>query len=171
MTRTITMFASLALLCFATHAFAQSELLSGAGDATFYYDINGGGTCGPANGISSYPETEGFSMCEWNNPTPRTLGSYNTNNIVALPNQILNGNLSKYCGKKVVVTIDGKERDDLNLYIWDGCEACNANNGLDFSSTIFGDLFGEGRCGEGRIEGELSWKIVDEQVEPYNFGG
>ena len=171
MTGKITIFTTLALLCFVTHTFAQNQLLSGAGDATFYYDINGGGTCGPANGISSYPETGGYCMCEWNNPSPKTLGSYNTNNIVAIPNQLLRNNLSKYCGKKVVVTIDGKERDDLNLFVWDGCEACNANDGLDFSSTTFGDLFGANRCPAGRIKGELSWKIVDEQVQPYNFGG
>ena len=153
---------------FGTSVLAENTLLTGAGDATFYYDIHGGGTCGPANGISSYPETSGYAMCEWYNPNPKELKSYNTNNIVAMPNHLLNGNLDKFCGKKVVVTIDGHERDDLNLVIWDGCEACNANDGLDFSSSIFGNLFGAKRCGEGRIKGELKWKIVDHQVMPFH---
>ena len=160
-------FTAITVLFLGAQTVAQ-DLLTGAGDATFYYDINGGGTCGPANGISAYPETGGYCMCEGSNPNPRVLGDYGTNNIVAMPNSLLGGNLGTYCGKKVIVSVDGQERDDLDLFIWDGCEACNANDGLDFSSTIFGDLFGEDRCGEGRISGELSWRIVDEQVQPFS---
>ena len=167
MRRTLT---TIAVLFLGAQTVAADDLLTGAGDATFYYDVNGAGTCGPANGISSYAETDGYGMCEWYNPNPRTLRDYGTNNIVAMPNQILGGNLATYCGKKVIVSIDGQERDDLNLFIWDGCEACNGNDGLDFSSTIFGDLFGEGRCGEGRIQGELSWRITDEQVQGFVSG-
>jgi hypothetical protein len=150
-----------------------ADILTGAGDATFYYDINGGGTCGPVNGINSFPETGGYCMCEGTNPNPHILSDYGTDNIVAMPNQLLGGNLAQYCGKKVIPSINGVAMD-LGLFIWDGCEACNANDGLDFSSTVFGELFGADRCAEGRISGELTWVITDEQVIPFdsaNGGG
>ena len=87
-----------------------------------------------------------------------------------MPNQLLRANLAGYCGKRVVVTINGRRRDDLDLRIWDGCEACNANNGLDFSSSMFATLFGENRCAEGRIKGQMSWEIVDVQAMPFVRG-
>jgi hypothetical protein len=133
-----------------------------------YYDINGAGTCGAAQGITNFGIEGGYTMCEpSDNTKAKTLGQRGTNNIVAMSNTILGANKAKYCGKKVVVTWEGKVRDDLNLFIWDGCEACNANDGLDFSSTIFGDIAGTANCGAGRIQNKMSWEIVDDTVLPY----
>lgn len=83
----------------------------------------------------------------------------------------LGPNKAKYCGKKVVVTYEGRRRDDLNLFIWDGCAACNANGGLDFSSTIFAEIAGADHCKDGRIENKMTWEIVDETILPYKAIG
>jgi hypothetical protein len=134
-------------------------------DITFYYDINGAGPCGPVNGIASFSETNGYAACE---PSAgyQTLKERNTNNIVAIPVSLLSQNKASFCGKRVVATVNGVERNDLNLVIWDSCVANDArgNGGLDVSSTIFADLVGTDRCGEGRIKNELSWRIVDDQL-------
>jgi len=159
---------ALAVLFMAVQAFGAHVLYQGRGDATFYYDITGVGPCGPANGIRSpFPENQGYAMCEWTSPNPKRLIQYGTNNIVAIPNQLLRPNIRKFCGKRVIVSVNGKERSDLRLVVWDGCEACNGNGGLDFSSTIFAKLFGQNRCAAGRIKGEITYKIVDEQVIPF----
>ena len=151
----------------AVQASTNDILYQGGGDSTFYYDITGVGPCGPPNGIyTPFPENEGYAMCEWYNPNPKRLIEYGTNNIVAIPNGILRDNIRNYCGKRVIVTIDGVERSDIPLVVWDGCEACNENGGLDFSSTMFAELFGENRCVEGRIRGEMTFRIVDEQIIP-----
>lgn len=135
-------------------------------DATMYYDINGAGTCGAAQGITNFGIEGGYTLCEPSDVSQaKTLKQRGTNNIVAMSNTILGANKAKYCGKKVVVTWEGKVRDDLDLFIWDGCEACNANDGLDFSSTIFGTITND--CAAGRIPDKMSWEIVDDTVLPY----
>jgi len=146
------------------HVLYQSNPTD-SNDISFYYDVNGAGTCGPANGISSYPETTSYAMCE-PNAGYQTLKERNTNNIVAIPVSLLSRNKAAFCGKRVIATVNGIERADLKLAIWDGCVANDApgNGGLDVSSTTFADLVGSERCAEGRIKNELSWRIVDEQL-------
>jgi len=159
---------AIAVLFMAVQAFGAKVLHQGKGDATFYYDITGVGPCGPVNNIKTpFAENQGYTMCEGRNPSPKRLIQYGTNNIVAMPNGILRNNLKKFCGKRVIVSVNGKERSDLKLVIWDGCQACNGNGGLDFSSTVFAKLFGQNKCGAGRIKGAISYKIVDEQVIPF----
>jgi len=137
-------------------------------DATFYYDMNGPGTCGASQGIKDFGIEGGYTFCEPSDVSKaKTLKQRGTNNIVAMPSSILAANPSKYCGKKVVVTWEGKKRDDLPLFIWDGCEKCNENDGLDFSSTVFGDIAGTANCGAGRIPNKMTWEIVDETLLPY----
>ena len=98
-------------------------LLSLTGFGTLYYDINGGGTCGPANGWSSFPETSRPAMCEpWQ--ATKTLAQRGTNKIVALPVSMMSGNLDKYCGKEVTATYNGKTIS--GLIAWDGCAACDS---------------------------------------------
>jgi hypothetical protein len=146
------------------HVLYQSNPAD-SNDMSFYYDLNGAGTCGPANGISSYIESNGYAMCE-PNAGYQTLRERNTNNIVAIPVSLLSQNKAAYCGKRIIATVNGVERKDLNLVVWDGCVAndANGNGGLDLSSTMFAELVGAERCGEGRIQNELSWKIIDEQL-------
>jgi len=47
---------------------------------------------------------------------------------------------------------------------WDGCARCSTDGGLDLSSTAFGEVFGEKRCGEGSIKGEITWELDSEVV-------
>lgn len=109
-------------------------LLSNTGFGTLYYDVNGGGTCGPANGWSSFPETQGYAMCEpWTGP--KTLAQRGTNRIVALPVSMMSGNLDKYCGKEVTATYNGKTID--GLIAWDGCAACDSGVSTMKLSTIY----------------------------------
>ncbi|CAG8976324.1 hypothetical protein HYALB_00005731 [Hymenoscyphus albidus] len=152
----------------ATPSNSKSILSSASGkpiDATFYYDVHGGGTCGAVNGISAYAEVGGYTYCEPSDASQaKTLAQRGTNNIVAMPQNLITGNASKYCGKKVVVTWEGKKRTDLELFIWDSCASCTGDEGLDFSSTIFAQLAGEKNCAQGRIENKMTWEIVDETV-------
>lgn len=125
-------------------------LLSLTGFGTLYYDINGGGTCGPANGWTHFAETGGFTMCEpWTGP--KTIAQRGTNRIVALPVSMMTGNLEKYCGKEVVAHYNGKTVS--GLIAWDGCAACDQGNGIDFSSSVFGELVGTDNCGAGKVQG------------------
>lgn len=101
-------------------------LLSLTGFGTLYYDINGGGTCGPANGWSSFPESNGYTMCEpWTGP--KTISQRGSNRIVALPVSMMSGNLEKYCGKEVIAKYNGKTIS--GLIAWDGCAACDGVSG------------------------------------------
>jgi hypothetical protein len=65
------------------------------------------------------------------------------------------------------VSVDGKERTDLDLVVWDGFKD-QGDSGLRFSSTIYAELFGKRRCNQRRISGELSWRIVDEEIIRYD---
>lgn len=104
-------------------------LLSLTGFGTLYYDINGGGTCGPANGWSSFPETNGFTMCEpWTGP--KTIAQRGSNRIVALPVSMMAANLKNYCGKEVIAHYNGKTVG--GLIAWDGCAACEGAVSLAF---------------------------------------
>lgn len=145
----------------------DKHIAAASGDAGFYYDVNGGGTCGAACGIKSFAKTKHIPMCEGRNPNPRRLIDYSTNKIVAIPARLFKKHRDLMCGKRIIVSICGKERDDLNLVVWDGFHD-DGDSGLRFSSTMFAELFGKDRCEEKIISGELSWKIVDEQIIRYN---
>lgn len=138
----------------------MSVLFSGGGLGTLYYDMNGGGTCGPINGWYSYAETGGYAMCEPNSGY-KTLAERGSNRVVAIPSNMLQGNQAKYCGKEISVTYNGNTVN--NLILWDGCAACNSNGGLDFSSTVFAEVFGENNCGAGKLGG-MTWEILDRQI-------
>lgn len=145
------------------HVLYQSNPAD-SNDISFYFSSDGtGGKCGPANNINFFPESNAFSSCEPNSGY-QTLRQRNNDNIVAIPISLMDK--AKYCGKRVIVTINGQERDDLPLVVWDNCLECGraGNGGLDFSSNMFAELVGVERCAEGRIKNELSWRIVDEQI-------
>jgi len=142
---------------------------SNKNDATFYFDAAGGpGVCGPVNGITKFAESDAPAKCEPALPSAAKPLKVRGNNVVAFNADILAGGMSKYCGKKVVVSYGGKEFTDLDLFIWDGCAECAkpGNDGLDFSSDVFADIIGKENCAKGRVPG-LSWKILDEQVVPW----
>lgn len=144
----------------------KNYIAAAYGDAGYYYDINGGGTCGPVIGINSFPMTNHRPMCEGYN-SHRTLRDYETNNIVAIPGRLFKHYKGALCGKRVIVSVNGKERTDLNLVVWDGY-LDNGDSGLRFSSTIYAELFGKNKCAKRIISGELSWRIVDDEIIRYN---
>ncbi|KAL7008852.1 hypothetical protein EMMF5_001598 [Cystobasidiomycetes sp. EMM_F5] len=143
-----------------------STLVSGTGDGTFYYDVNGAGTCGPVNGVYSFPETHGIAMCE-----PYTkyknLAQRNSNKVVAISASAMRGNLAQWCGKEVVISYKGNTIGGFVL--WDGCASCDSTNGIDLSSTEFGNLIGAANCGMGRVGG-VSWKVTSNQLWDYPTG-
>lgn len=139
------------------------------GTAGYYYDVNGGGTCGPSRRITKFPMTKHIPACEALGPNQsrRRLNEYETNNIVAIPARLFKHYKSDFCGKRIIVSINGKERTDLDLVVWDAYHD-NGDSGLRFSSTIYAELFGRNRCNQRIVSGELSWRIVDEEIIRYD---
>lgn len=142
----------------------KNYIAAAHGIAGYYYDINGGGTCGAARGIKSFPMTKHIPKCEGVNSNRRRLNEYETNNIVAIPSRLFQRYKQFLCGKRIIVSVNGKERTDLNLVVWDGFND-QGDSGLRFSSTIFAELFGKNRCHQ---RPKISWRIVDDEIIRYN---
>lgn len=159
-------------LLFALGASAQSVISSGEGFGTYYYDIEQVDACG----TTFEYQNMGGVMCS--SETLLSLNQMNTNNIVAMNNTQLGANPSQYCGKKVVVSVNGQQ-SDLELFIGDGCQRCGTGSsssdtwnsegapGLDFSYSVLDQLSGGSACNDGHIA--ISWEILDESV--YDFDG
>ncbi|CAG8013480.1 unnamed protein product [Penicillium salamii] len=149
---------------------ARSIIDSGQGFGTYYYDIEQVDSCG----TTFQYQNKGGLMC-----SPTTLLSLDqigTNYVVAMNNTQLGIDLSMYCGKRVVVSINGRQ-SDLQLFIGDGCQRCGLSSsvsdiwkaegapGLDFSYTVLNELSGGNACTAGHVA--ISWEILDEKV--YDF--
>lgn len=159
-------------LLFTLGASAQSVISSGQGFGTYYYDIEQVDSCG----TTFEYQNEGGVMCS--SETLLSLDQMDTNYIVAMNNTQLGADPSKYCGKKVVVSVNGQQ-SDLQLFIGDGCQRCGTGSstsdtwnaegapGLDFSYSVLDQLSGGSACNDGHIS--ISWEIVDETI--YNFDG
>lgn len=151
-------------------ALSQSTIYSGDGFGTYYYDVQDVDACG-----TSF-SNQNLGDVECNQQTGLTLDDINSNYIVAMNNTQLTSDPSLYCGKKVVVTVNG-EASDLPLFIGDGCQRCGTGSsdsdtwnaegapGLDFSYSVLNELSGGDACNDGHID--ISWEIVDETL--YNF--
>lgn len=160
------------VLLFILSASAQSVIFSGQGFGTYYYDIEQIDACG----TTFEYQNQGGVMCS--SETLLSLNQMETNYVVAMNNTQLGADPSKYCGKKVVVSVNGQQCN-LPLFIGDGCQRCgngsstsatwNAEGapGLDFSYSILDRLSGGSSCHDGHIS--ISWEIVDETM--YKFGG
>ncbi|KFY94498.1 hypothetical protein V500_03239 [Pseudogymnoascus sp. VKM F-4518 (FW-2643)] len=156
-------------LLFSSRAYAQQSLNEGSGFGTYYYDIEKIETCG----TSFAAQNQGGVMCSHITSLPLT--EMNSNYVVAMNNTLLRGDMAKYCGKKVVVSVNGVA-SDLPLFIGDGCERCgtgsstsdtweaNGAPGLDFSYSVLNELSASA-CADGHID--ITWDIVDETL--YNF--
>ncbi|UKZ76883.1 hypothetical protein TrVFT333_004598 [Trichoderma virens FT-333] len=154
---------------FAKLALSQAVINSGNGFGTYYYDIKDRTGCG--NNFANM--NQGFVEC--NQFTGLSLNQINNNNLVAMNHTLLASNLGKYCGKKVVVSINGVP-SSIPFFIGDGCERCgtgsstntvwnpNGAPGLDFSLSSL-DALNPNGCFAGHIN--LSWQILDQTL--YNF--
>ena len=149
-------------------AAAQATIFSGTGYGTYYYDIEQVQACGADFSLQNMGDVE----CSFS--TALTLDQINSNYVVAMNHTQLKGDLATYCGKKVVVTVNGV-KSDLPLFIGDGCERCGDGNpdgpwnpsgapGLDFSYSVLSEL-SSSACSAGHID--LSWDILDEEL--YHF--
>lgn len=158
--------ATLSALVLASGASAANTLLSGKGFGTYYFDIKQTKACGADFSL----QNKGSVMCSWTKG--RTLNDINSNNLVAMANTALKtaDGRNKYCGKRVIVTVNGK-KSNIPFFIGDGCERCahgsdstwnpNGAAGLDFSYSQLAALSSEA-CAKGHIS--ISYEIVDEKL-------
>ncbi|KAL7930230.1 hypothetical protein V8C35DRAFT_313313 [Trichoderma chlorosporum] len=154
---------------FAKLALSASVINSGTGFGTYYYDVVD--TNGCFDDFSNI--NQGFVEC--NQQTGLTLNEIGSNNLVAMNRTVLASNFAKYCGKQVIVSVNGVA-SSIPFFIGDGCERCatgpatasvwnpNGAPGLDFSLSQLDALNSNG-CNAGHIN--LSWQIVDTTL--YNF--
>ncbi|KAJ3069543.1 hypothetical protein HDU98_007383, partial [Podochytrium sp. JEL0797] len=138
---------------------SANVLISGSGSGTYYYDVNNA-VC---PGAPLYPENQGYTSCE---PSTgyQTLASRNTNFIVALAVDQMNGNKANLCGKRVVVKHNGQVVPGT-FVVWDSCAACTGGVKLDFSLSALQQISSDA-CFLGVVPG-VSWEVTDEQVIPY----
>jgi hypothetical protein len=156
-------------LLFALRAHGQDTIYSGTGFGTYYYDVEQVQACGADFSAQDTGQLE-CSLTQ-----VLTLDMVNSNYVVAMNHTQLVGDMATYCGKKVIVSVNGQP-SDLPLFIGDGCERCgtgsssstiwdpNGAPGLDFSYSVLSEL-SSSACAAGHID--LSWEIVDETL--YNF--
>ena len=149
------------------YAHAQTAIYSGTGFGTYYYNIGQTNACGS----DFAAQNEGFVECS---PLAAlSLNQINSEYLVAMNHSQLVGNMAKYCGKSVIVSVDGVP-SSLPLFIGDGCKRCRAGSsshmgskrcsGVDFSYSALSDLSANA-CTDGHIS--ISWKIMDETL--YDF--
>jgi hypothetical protein len=149
----------------------QNQTISqGSGFGTYYYDVTDVNACG----TSFADQNLGVVRCS--PQAGETLDAINSNYIVAMNNTLLGEDLDKYCGKKVVVSVDGVA-SDLPLFIGDGCQRCGTGSatattwdstgapGLDFSYTVLNQLTGGQACDDGHAS--ITWEIVDETIHQF----
>ncbi|CAG8095861.1 unnamed protein product [Penicillium olsonii] len=151
-------------------AAASSIIDCNEGFGTYYYDIEQVDSCG----TTFRNQNKGGLMCS--PAVLLSLDQINTNSVVAMNRTQLGLNPSLYCGKRVVVSVNGQP-SDLQLFIGDGCERCSVGSssskiwnaesapGLDFSYSVLDHLAGGNACNAGHIA--ISWEILDEKL--YEF--
>src|SRR5882757_6005375 len=88
-------------LLFASSALAQSTLYSGQGFGTYYYDVEQVQACSNDFG----PQNEGPVECSMS--TALSLDQINSNYIVAMNHTQLVGDIGTFCGKRVIVSVNG----------------------------------------------------------------
>lgn len=155
-------------LALASKAAAESTLFSGSGFGTFYYNLGDTDVCN--YDLSSMDNGD----VECSN-SALTLNEINSPYLVAMNHSQLDGNLGTYCGKKLVVKVNGVA-SDLPLFIGDGCERCGNGTadqtewdqygapGLDFSYEVAMQLNSDA-CSQGHFD--ITWEILDETI--YDF--
>lgn len=139
---------------------AQTVLAEGNGNGTFYYDVT-------QDRINTWDLTSmnhnGVLRC--GDRVAITPVQLHSNYLVAMNETELNGNLKKYCGKRVIVTYNGK-KSNIPFFIGDGCAACAREPLLDFSFSGLAELSTRSEVWEkGRIN--IGWQIVNEDI--YQF--
>lgn len=154
--------------------YGQNTIYTGSGFGTYYYDVQQIDACG----TSFEYQNMGGVHCSLE--TTLSLTQINSNYLVAMNNTQLSSDMPLYCGKKVIVSINGQP-SDLPLFIGDGCERCGTGSatatswdslgapGLDFSYEVLNELSRGAACADGHIN--ISWEIVDETLYDFDSTG
>ncbi|RAO69044.1 uncharacterized protein BHQ10_005056 [Talaromyces amestolkiae] len=154
--------------------YGQNTIYSGSGFGTYYYDVQEIDACG----TSFEYQNMGGVHCSLE--TTLSLTQINSNYLVAMNNTQLSSDMPLYCGKKVIVSVNGQP-SDLPLFIGDGCERCGTGSatatswdtvgapGLDFSYEVLNELSRGAACADGHID--ISWEIVDETLYDFDCTG
>ncbi|EEA25379.1 hypothetical protein TMatcc_006396 [Talaromyces marneffei ATCC 18224] len=156
-----------------TTALAQNEISSGSGFGTYYYDVANANQCYTDLSSANKGQVECSLTQVW------TLENVNSDYLVAMNHTQLVGDMGKYCGKRVIVSVNGVP-SEMPLFIGDGCERCALGSpssnvwspggapGLDFSYSVAEKLSSQA-CDAGHIE--ITWEIVDELVYQFDYNG
>lgn len=158
-TASLGLFAKLAL---------SSVIYSGNGFGTYYYDVQHSESCDQDLSVANTGNVECSQFIALN------LNEINSNNLVAMNHSLIASNLAQYCGRQVVVSVNGVA-SSTPFFIGDGCERCgtgsatgpwnpNGAPGLDFSFSALSAL-NSNACSQGHIN--LSWQVLDTTL--YNF--
>ena len=152
-------------------ARGQGTIFSGVGFGTYYYDVKHVDACG----TSFAEQNKGPLECD--SQTALSLDQVNSNYVVAMNHSQLVSDMATYCGKRVVVSVNGTP-SDMPLFIGDGCARCAGGSassetwnpvgapGLDFSYSVLNELSRGVECTDGYIP--ISWEIMDDTI--YKFG-
>jgi len=164
----------------------QNVLYTSGGNqlGTYYYEDATNGDACAADGSQgagwSNNQIKGVTTCEshLDGNTARNLAQLDTNRVVAISNILLNnginGDGANLCGKQVNVFLDGAKVNfsEGEFFIWDGCERCNTQSGLDFSGQAYAEMFGDCRSGLSVNTGKkMTFEIVDVQIMKRDTNG
>lgn len=165
-------FITATLLLYLPLVPALKSIYNGTGFGTYYYDVAEVDACGSDFAIQNTGPVE----CSFS--TALSLDQINSEYLVAMNHTQLVGHLSEYCGKKIVVSVNGLQ-SGLPLFIGDGCQRCGNGSssgtvwnpdgapGLDFSYSVLSEL-STNACTYGHIA--ISWSIVDETLFNFDTG-
>ncbi|KOS21421.1 hypothetical protein ESCO_005073 [Escovopsis weberi] len=158
----ISLFLSAASVLLAPLALAAQVIDKGTGYGTYYYDIEDPKAC-----YTDFRNINlGYVECSM---SPLTLTNIHSNNLVAMDHWKLAANPALYCGKQVIVSVNGVP-SPIPFFIGDGCERCGRGTpnqaswnsygapGLDFSYSQLAAL-NNNACGAGHID--ISWEITN----------
>ena len=159
---------------FVYFSLASPVIISqGSGYGTIYYDVEEPTTSCVGDNFSEQ-NTGPVSCSPQRGESLNTLG---TNYLVAMNNTELEANLDLYCGKQVIVYVNGKS-SDLALFIGDGCGRCGTGPstqtqwnptgapGLDFSATVGNKLSQGQACEDGHFE--IAFEIINKTIHDFS---
>lgn len=146
------------VLCLILRVNAHNTLFAGAGKGTYYYDISEVQVCG----TTFVDQNKGNVGCS---VSALSLDQISSNYIVAINNTQLHENLSTFCGKRIVLYVNG-HRSDLPLFVGDGCARCADDSGVDLSYSVLNDMMKGTACENGHTP--ISWEIVDEDIYAFD---
>ncbi|KAJ5605346.1 hypothetical protein N7510_010500 [Penicillium lagena] len=153
----------------AARSMSHNVVFNGTGFGTYYYDVAQVDVCGTSFSNQNLGDVE----CSFT--TGLSLDDIASNYVVAMNHTQLVQDPAKYCGKRVVVSVNGQRSSHL-LFIGDGCVRCAQGShttwnpeeaaGLDFSCSVLDELMDNQACNDGYAR--ISWEIIDQTLYQFN---